>query len=71
MQAKLTRNLSPSIHVVHTTAKWSFHVVERVKNGCEMHKNKEQNVPSVLNSCFSLSNMQICYVFVDAIVAAT
>ena len=41
------------------------------ENGCEMHKNKEQNVQSVLNSCFSLSNMQICYVFVDAVVAAT
>ena len=41
------------------------------ENGCEMHKNKEQNVQSVQNSCFSLSNIQICYVFVAAVVAAT
>ena len=41
------------------------------ENGCEMHKNKEQNVQSVLNGCLSLSNMQICYVFVAAVVAAT
>ena len=41
-QAELTRNLSPSIHVVHTTAKWSFHVVERVKTAAKCTKIKNR-----------------------------
>ena len=46
---------------------WSFHVVERTRTSSKCQKMK-MHVQSVQKYCFSLSNMQICAVFVAVVV---
>ena len=46
----------------------SFHVVERTRTSTKCQKNKKMHVQSVQEYCFSLSNMQICGVFVAVVV---
>ena len=46
----------------------SFHVVERTRTSSKCQK---MQVQSVQNYCFSLSNMQICEVFVAVVVVVS
>ena len=57
-------HLSSYAHVVHATAK---HVISRRgknENVCEMSKDQICTCKACKKCCFSLSNMQICGVFV-------
>ena len=57
-------NLSPSVNVVHTTGKEVISPLRKEENDSEMNKHEKMHVQSVQNSCFSLSNLQVCDVLV-------
>ena len=48
----------------------SFHVVERTRTSTKCQKMKNARAKRAIKCCFSLSNMQICGVFVAAVVVA-
>ena len=62
-------HLSSYAHVVHTTAKQVIsrrRIKERERR--QNVKRRKMHVQSVQNHCFSLTNMQICGVFVAVVV---
>ena len=54
-------------HVVHTTAKQVISRLRKNENVFKMSKDEKMHVRSVQKYCFSLSNMQICGVFVAVV----
>ena len=57
-------HLSSYAHVVHTSAKQVISRHRKNEGVFNMSKDKKIHVQSVQKYCFSLSNMQICGVFV-------
>ena len=62
-------HLSTYAHVVHTTAKKVISRHRKNEDVFKMSKKWKMHVQSVQKYCFSLSNMQICGVFVAVVVA--
>ena len=62
------KHLSSYAHVVHTTAKQVISRRRKNENVLKMSKDEKKHVQSVQKYCFSLSNMQICKVFVTVVV---
>ena len=53
-------NLSPSVNVDHPTGKEVISPLGNEENDSEMNKHEKRHVQSVQNSCFPLSNVQVC-----------
>ena len=61
-------HLSSHAHVVHTTAKQVFSRRRRIENVFKMSKDERCTCKACKGIVFSLSNMQICGVFVAVVV---